>query len=73
MSYIYSQAVNIQKIDGVWDCHFQDSLRSETRNEVQESTQTFSLIEKLLTARQYFCCSDNKSKLLRLLSTQLLS
>ena len=41
--------------------------------EVQESTQTFSLIEKLLTARQYFCGSDNKSKLLRLLSTQLLS
>ena len=30
--YICSQAVIIQMIYVVWDCYFQDSLKSETRN-----------------------------------------
>ena len=32
MPYMHSQAMDIQKIDVVWDCHFQENLKSEKRN-----------------------------------------
>ena len=32
ISFICSQVVNIQKVNVVWDRHFQDILKSEGRN-----------------------------------------
>ena len=45
--YIRSQAVNIKRIDVLWDHYFQDSLTSETRNnELQESAKIFPVMKK---------------------------
>ena len=58
--YIHSQAVNIQRTDVVWDCHFQDSLKSETRNNqgARVRTKVFSsVMGKYQITGQHFSVS----------------
>ena len=74
---IYSQAVNIQRTDVVWDCHFQDSLKPGTRNNqgARVRTKVFSsVMGKYQITGQHFSVSViKKSELFPFLSTQLIS
>ena len=70
--YICRKAVNIQRIDVVWDSYFQDSW-TQKQEIVQESAQKFSVMEKYQVIVQFLRCSDNKKELLAFVSIQLVS
>ena len=73
--FIRSQAVNIQRIDVVWDRYFQDSFKSETRNNQGAGVRTKAFSNKKIPRNwtKFFRCSDNKGELLPFLSIQLIS
>ena len=73
--YICSQAVNIQTIDGVWDRHLRYSLSRKTRNNWGAGARINIFRNGKVINKQtiFICCSNYKSELFPLLSTQLLS
>ena len=68
--FIRSQAVNIQRINAVWNRYFQDRSKSETRNNQGAGVGTRIFSNNWAT---FLHRRDNKSELFPFLSTQLIS
>ena len=73
--HICSKAVNMQRIDVVWDCLFQDSLKSEKINNwvAEVRTEIFGNGKIINNWTKSLLSSDNKSELFPFSSTQIFS